>query len=77
MLYQGAERRITGVTTQGRTRDDQWVASYTVAYGNDPSQFQMYRERTGQDKVIWHTCTLDDAPNFGYVTERQQDSYGS
>ena len=70
IFFPGDKRLITGVTTQGRPGTNQWVTSYTIAHGNDPSQFQMYTERTGQDKVIWRI--LDDAANFGYVNERQQ-----
>ena len=71
LLYPGYKRRITGVTTQGRAFKSQWVTSYTMAHGNDPSQLQMYRERTGQDKVIWRR--LDNAANFGYANKRLQE----
>ena len=74
LLYAGDKRRITGVTTQGRGIYDQWVTSYTIAHGNDPSQNQMYRESTGQDKVIWRAS--DDAATFGYANKRQQECYG-
>ena len=75
-FFPGDKRQIIGVTTQGRaSRPYQWVTSYTIAHGNDSSQFQMYRESTEQDKVIWRAS--DDAPNLGYVNERQQESFGS
>ena len=75
LLYAGDKRRITGVTTQGKAHH-QRVRSYTIAHGNDPSQFQMYREPIVQDKVIiWRA--LDDAPSLSYVNVRPQESYGS
>ena len=35
---------VTGVATQGRNRNGQWVTKYKLQYSNDGVNFQYYRE---------------------------------
>ena len=36
--------RVTHIASQGRNAADQWVTKYTLAYSNDGSNFQDYKE---------------------------------
>ena len=48
---------VTGVATQGRNVDNQWVTLYHLQYGNDGVSFQYYKEQ-GQTVIKvnpWHS----------------------
>ena len=43
---------VTGLATQGRSDEDQWVTKYRLQYSNDGVNFRWYREQTvGSVKV--------------------------
>ena len=42
------QTKVTGVATQGRIHQSQWVTKYRLQYGEDGENFQYYREQ-GQD----------------------------
>ena len=43
---------VTGLATQGRSDEDQWVTKYRLQYSNDGVNFHWYREQTvGSVKV--------------------------
>ena len=46
------QTKVTGVATQGRNGQNQWVTKYRLQYGEDGEDFQYYREqRQSEDKV--------------------------
>lgn len=57
----GSYTRVTGVATQGRYDDDQWVTKYRLQYSDDGMTFQVYK-KTGEKstKVFpnWHYSFL-------------------
>lgn len=63
-FFFGRYTTITRVLTQGRQDANQWVTSYTLAYGNDGYRFRTYknfgRERVGTCCVI----TARQSPRF-------------
>jgi hypothetical protein len=42
---------VTEILTQGRSDEDQWVRSYTIAYSDDGVNFTTYKGDEWQDKV--------------------------
>ena len=40
----GSYTRVTGVATQGRYNDDQWVTKYMLQYSDDGLTFQTYKK---------------------------------
>ena len=46
------QTQVTGVATQGRNGQNQWVTKYRLQYGEDGEDFQYYREEgQNEDKV--------------------------
>ena len=57
----GSYTRVTGVATQGRYNDDQWVTKYMVQYGDDGMAFRTYKKPGDKSTKVfpkWHFSFL-------------------
>ena len=57
----GSYTRVTGVATQGRYNDDQWVTKYMVQYSDDGMTFQTYKKPGDKSTKVfpnWHFSFL-------------------
>ena len=64
------QTQVTGVATQGRNGQNQWVTKYRLQYGEDGKDFQYYSEQgQNEDKVRsgFFTKTLKII-SFVYIT---------
>lgn len=58
----GSYTRVTGVATQGRYNDDQWVTKYMLQYSDEGMIFQTYQKPGDKSTKVfpnWHYSFLD------------------
>ena len=61
------QTEVTGVATQGRNDQNQWVTKYRLQYGEDGENFKFYREQGQNNDKVRNDFFIKNSLVFIYI----------